>query len=69
MAQLSIRVGSPAVCSPVPCFTAIKYHRGSEKEGRVREGRGGEGGKSRNPGRESRSKKEITRRGTNGMGG
>lgn len=36
MAQLSIRVGSPAVCSPVSCFAAIKYHRGSAKEGQMR---------------------------------
>lgn len=35
MAQLSIRVGSPAVCSPVSCFTAIKYHRGSAKQGQM----------------------------------
>lgn len=39
MAQLSIRVGSPAVCSPVSCFTAIKYHQGSGKKGRKEQGR------------------------------
>lgn len=41
MAQLSIRVGSPAVCSPASCFTAIKYHQGSAKEGRKEQGREG----------------------------
>lgn len=39
MAQLSIRVGSPAVCSPASCFTAIKYHQGSAKEGMSEQGR------------------------------
>lgn len=44
MAQLSIRVGSPAVCSPASCFTAIKYHQGRAKkwEGRSKGGREGE---------------------------
>lgn len=32
MAQLSIRVASPAVCSPASCSTALKYHRGRAKE-------------------------------------
>lgn len=43
MAQLSIRVGSPAVCSPASCFTAIKYHQGRAKE-RGKEQRRREGG-------------------------
>lgn len=58
MAQLSIRVGSPAVCSPVSCFTAIKYHRGSAKEGQMRVRRE----KSHKAGRKSTFTGEITRR-------
>lgn len=62
MAQLSIRVGSPAVCSPASCFTAIKYHQGSAKEGRKEQGReGGEGKAASQGGRAGLRKKEQER--------
>lgn len=53
MAQLSIRVGSPAVCSPASCFTAIKYHQGRAKE-RGKEGLGRKKGKGGREGGERR---------------
>lgn len=51
MAQLSIRVVSPAVCSPA----SIKYHLVRVKKGRKEQGRLEGGGKvASQPGRESR---------------
>lgn len=59
MAQLSIRVGSPAVCSPASCFTAIKYH-----QGRGKESGGGRAGKRRRRA-VFLERKEAQERGTN----
>lgn len=56
MAQLSIRAGSPAVCSPASCSAATKYHRGSVKEG---EGREGGREKSQTGEKESRSERGM----------
>lgn len=44
MAQLSIREGTPAVCSPASCFTAIKYHQGRAEEWEERSEGGGKRG-------------------------
>lgn len=62
MAQLSIRVGSPAVCSPASCFTAIKYHQGRARERGKEQGKeGGRWRKRCEAERESRSQKDRAR--------